>query len=262
MARTGDAAARGWALRPWGTVRAVVVLGAATFAAALWLSPSGSADGRVFWIAIGIGAGVAGVASALRVRPLPLMALLGPSADHGADRAQTAEVADTAALLVRRIVGDLIVLIAVATAGTLLLAVVRGAGDGWSADLLRSLVATPVASAVVFIALLIVTVLTVVAVAGVARMRGSGAAPTAVARWIIGAVLCAAVALVGMLVLGLTDSTSAATEGTAAIVAFLVGPVVLASPWQVLLLWIVRVGLVGLAVSLIGAIVARSRSSR
>lgn len=254
-------------------MRAAVVACGAVLAGTLWLfDPSDPAAGRAFWAAVTFAAGVAGIVSSARGRSLSPERVIARERDKTGSavpktartpRTADASWAETAAVLVPRIVGDAGMLVLVATIGMVLRAGILAAGAGWSAQLLRVLITTPIAAFIVFVAALAVGGLLVVAVGGLVHLaRMPRVEVPASARWLFGAVAAIAVAAPATLVVGLTDTTPARGDGTAAIVAFLVGPVVLAEPWQVALLWLARLALAAFAVCVVGVVAARAAARR
>lgn len=259
-------------LRAWGVVRAAVVAVGVLLAAAFWMiDPADPAGDRAFWGAVTLIAGAAGLISSSRVRVLSPERVIARErrtvAPADAARSRTtppgASWADTAAVLVPRVLGDAVALVLVATAGMALRVGIHVAEAGWSAPSLRLLITTPIATFIVFAAAVVVGGLLVVAVGGLVqltRMPRVEVPPSA--RWLFGAVAAIAVASPATLVVGLTDTTPVAADGTAAIVAFLVGPVVLAEPWQVAVLWLARLALAVFAVCVVGLVAARAAARR
>jgi len=243
-----------WALRPWGFVRAAVALCGIALAASWWLfDPAASEGGSAFWVAVTVFAGGAGLVSAARVRVL----LSEGDLPRG----------EVATAMLPRMIGDAVVVLLLATVGMALRIGIRsGVGAtsaGWTTDLLRLLITTPIAAFIVFVVGAVLGGLVLIAVGGVrhiARMpRGDVPAST---RWFVGAALALAIAGLSTIVVGLTDTTPATQEGTAALIAFFVGPVTLAAPWQVVVLWLARLGFGVVAVCLVAGAVSRGRERR
>lgn len=258
-----------WSLRPRGVVRVTVLVCGAVMALGFWLfDPALPTSDRVFWTLIGLAAGAAGLVSALRVRVLPIDPVIAREREKsgraaGATPPPSASWADLSAVLVPRTIGDAAWLLLLATVGMALRAGVRAAEAGWSAELLRLLITTPIATFVVFVALLVVGWLLVIAVGGFLHLaRVPRADVTASAWWLFGAIAAVAIAAPAALVVGLSDATPVDAEsgGTAAIIAFVIGPVALDSPWQYALLWLSRIGLYAFVVCLAGLAVARVRA--
>ncbi len=257
-----------WSLRPRGVVRVSVLVCGAVMALGFWLfDPALPTSDRVFWTLVGLAAGAAGLVSALRVRALPIDPVIAREREKSGAPAATpsssASWADLSAVLVPRTIGDGAWLLLLATAGMALRAGIRAAEAGWDAELLRLLITTPIATFVVFVALLVVGWLFVIAIGGFLHLaRMPRAAVTASAWWLFAAIAAVAIAAPATLVVGLTDTTpmDADSGGTAAIIAFLIGPVALESPWQYALLWLARIGLYAFVICLAGRGVARVRA--
>lgn len=258
-----------WCLRPRGVVRVSVVVCGAVMAFGFWLfDPALPTSDRVFWTLIGLAAGSAGLVSALRARALPIEPVIAREREKSGGPAvaappSTASWADLAAVLVPRTIGDAAWLLLLATVGMALRAGIRAAEAGWTAESLRLLITTPIATFVVFVALLVIGWLLVIAVGGFLHLaRMPRADVTASTWWLFGAIAAVAIAAPATLVVGLTDATpvDASGGGTAAIIAFVIGPVALGSPWPSALLWLARAGIYAFVVCLAGLAVARVRA--
>ncbi|WP_281653582.1 hypothetical protein [Microbacterium aurum] len=267
-----------WAGRPWGAVRGAVLALAALTAIAFWAFEPLSGPDRVFWLIVGLGAGAAGLASSSRIAGLSPESVVARervksmTADAAARAARAARArrpgegsswGDVAGVLVPRTIGDAAVATLVTTVGMAVWVAMRVVDGGWTAGLVSSLITTPIATFVVFVSLLVVGWLLVFAARGFALLRRTprGEAPAS-AWWVFGAIAAGALAAVATLAVGLTDTTPVTGDGGEALVAFLFGAVSFDQAWQAVALWAARLGILALAVCLIGVFVARARARR
>lgn len=249
-------------MRRWGLIRVVVIaLAAATALGLRWFAPGVFlADEPGFWLIVGWGIGAAGVVSALRMVAFPVESVVAVEA-HEKDAAspRSTWTRPLERVLVRTL-GD---------AGWLVLTVVVGmavrsativAAEGWSAEVIRSLLIAPLVAFIVFASLLVAGWLVVIAVrgfAGLARMRALGAGIPAAAWWSVAVVAGLALAVPATIAVGLSDTASVPSDGAGALSTFLFGTMVFEHPWQYAALWIARLGATATAVSLVAVVATR-----
>lgn len=256
-------------------MRGAVLALAALTAIAFWAFEPLSGPDRVFWLIVGLGAAAAGLASSSRIAGLPPESVVARervksmTADAAARAARArrpgegSSWGDVAGVLVPRAIGDAAVATLVTTVGMAVWVAMRVVDGGWTAGLVSSLITTPIATFVVFVSLLVVGWLLVFAARGFALLRRTprGEAPAS-AWWVFGAIAAGALAAVATLAVGLTDTTPVTGDGGEALVAFLFGAVSFDQAWQAVALWAARLGILALAVCLIGVFVARARARR
>lgn len=242
----------------------VIALAAATALGLWWFAPGVFvADEPGFWLIVGWGIGAAGVVSALRMVALPVESIgaLEVVVAHQKDAASARSTwtRPLERVLVRTL-GDagwlvLTVVIAMAVRSATIVA-----AEGWSAEVIRSLLIAPLVAFIVFASLLVAGWLVVIAVrgfAGLARMRAQDAGISAAAWWSVAVVAGLALAVPATIAVGLSDTTSVPSDGADALSTFLFGAMVFDHPWQHAALWIARLGAAATAVSLVALVVTR-----
>ncbi|RLK52439.1 hypothetical protein [Microbacterium telephonicum] len=207
-----------------------------------------------FWVILLLGAGGAAVASALRLSAFPAEALVHPG---GAARWKAA-----LGVILTRVLGDVLWAVIALAVGMVLRATVAGFASGWASEAIRSILVTPAMAFMAFAGVWIAAALVVLAVTVTLRwrrMRAAGEAVPAAAWWAVGVTAGAALFLIGLLGVGLSDTSSVSMDGGEAFLRFLFGAVPLPAWWQVALLWLARLGAAVLGFCLIGLVVTRIR---
>jgi len=208
-----------------------------------------------FWLILLAGTGGGGLVSSVRLLAPPTDAVVRPRSE-----ASAARVPAGMSLLLTRTLGDAGWAIAIVTAGMVGRAVIAGLIGGWSPESVRSIIITPLMAVMTFAGMWIAGALVVIALTlgrRLLRERRAGRAIPATAWWSAGAVAGLALFVPGLLAVGLSDTSTVSGDGLDAFVTFLVGDVWLDQAWQVVLLWVARLGFAVLAASLAGLLVTR-----
>lgn len=258
-----------WARARWGAIRgAVIAVAVVTGVAVALLDPTEPLSVQpAFWVIVGLGAGCAGLVSAARVSAVSVEAIIDTQRPRPRRRPKRPPAPWWQGLdvVASRTGGDAVCVVAVvAVIEAIRVAVaLGGSGSGWTAALLHALAMTPVSVFIVFLVAVVVGWLLAVAVGGLIRareLRAAGTGIPAAAWWIFAGLAALALAMIGTIAVGLSDTSAPLEDGGAAIILFLFGPLPLAHPWQYAALWLARLGAYGAVVSAAGLLIARGRA--
>ncbi|MCT9819772.1 hypothetical protein N3K63_05655 [Microbacterium sp. W1N] len=274
-----------WAGAPRGAVRWTVAgLAVAAVLAMSTLDPAVFLVAEpAFWLILLAGTGGGGLVASLRMAAFPIEAIVRHERARGAGGAGAGAAGAGASgsagvgaaasgsrwqavfgVLLTRTGGDAVWAVIIVTVGMVGRSLIAGMLSGWSPESIRSIIITPLMALMTFAGMWIagvLIVLTVTLLRGLQRLRRAGRTVPAAVLWTVGVFAGLALFVPSLLAVGLSDTSGVSVDGLDAFVTFLVGDVWLEQAWQVVLLWCARIGFAVIAVSLVGVVVARIRTS-